>query len=286
MTGSDDEFDDFLRRRRRFGRPDDGLEPPAELDRLVLRQAREAIEAEKPHRVFRAPAWGMPVALAATLVLAFTIILHVGAPVKSRKAEVTVQTISRTMETPPAADAMAPAAPEARAVAAPEAPPLAEQSADRRAVVVDLGTSNAADPGSASASAPASASMEMARERRVERVADAARPAAAPSFASDEEAARYSQPMGASNRTAAGDTRSSTSVIIDGQRVDATSSGDLRVEPAPASAKASAPAWRRDSRTWLAEIERLRAAGDNARADAELAEYKREHRAYAGAPDR
>jgi NAD(P)-dependent dehydrogenase (short-subunit alcohol dehydrogenase family) len=35
-----------------------------------------------------------------------------------------------------------------------------------------------------------------------------------------------------------------------------------------------------------AEIERLRASGDNARADAELAEYKREHRAYAGAPDR
>jgi len=282
MTGSDEEFEDFLRRRRRFGRPDDELEPPAELDRLVLRQAREAIEAEKPHRVFRAPAWGMPVALAATLVLAFTIILHVGAPVKSRKAEVTVQTISRTIDAPAAADAMAPSAPEARAVSAAEAPLLAEQSADQGAVVVDLGTSNAAG----AESAPASASLETARERRVEKVADAARPAAAPSFVSDDEAARYSQPMGASNRTVAGDPRSSTNVIIDGQRVDATSTGDLRVEPAVASAKATAPAWRRDSKTWLAEIERLRAAGDNARADAELAEYKREHRAYAGAPDR
>lgn len=280
MTGGDEEFDDFLRRRRRFGRPDDGLEPPAELDRLVLRQAREAIEAEKPHRVFRAPAWGMPVALAATLVLAFTIILHVGGPVKPRKAEVTVQTISRTLETPAAADSMAPPAPEVRAAPAPQARPPAEQSADRGAVVVDLGTSNTADAGSAPAS------MDMARERRVEQVADAARPAAAPPFVSDDEAARYSQSMGASNRTAAGDTRSSTSVIIDGQRVDATSSGELRVEPAPTSAKATAPAWRRDSKTWLAEIERLRAAGDNARADAELAEYKREHRAYAGAPDR
>lgn len=280
MTGGDEEFDDFLRRRRRFGRPDDGLEPPAELDRLVLRQAREAIEAEKPHRVFRAPAWGMPVALAATLVLAFTIILHVGAPAKSRKAEVTVQTISRTIETPAAADAMAPAASEARAVSPSEVPLLAEQSADQGTVVVDLGASNTAE----AESAPAS--QEMARERRVEKMADAARPAAAPAFVSDDEAARYSQPMGASNRTVAGDPRSSTNVIIDGQRVDATSTGDLRVEPALASAKASAPAWRRDSKTWLAEIERLRAAGDNARADAELAEYKREHRAYAGAPDR
>ena len=35
------------------------------------------------------------------------------------------------------------------------------------------------------------------------------------------------------------------------------------------------------SKTWLAEIERLRNAGDTARADAELAEYKRQQRAYA-----
>jgi hypothetical protein len=48
----------------------------------------------------------------------------------------------------------------------------------------------------------------------------------------------------------------------------------------------AAPAWRRDSTTWLAEIERLRAAGETARADAEMAEYNRQHRAYAGAPDR
>lgn len=282
MTGSDEDFDDFLRRRRRFGRPDDGLEPPAELDRLVLRQAREAIEAEKPHRVFRAPAWGMPVALAATLVLGFTVFLHVGAPVKPRKAEVTVQTIARTIETPAAADAMAPA-PEARAVAAPAAAPLlAEQSANGGAMVVDLGASTPAE----AESAPASPSMEMARERSAAKVADIARPTAAPNFVSDDEAARYSQPMGASNRAVAGDPRSSTNVIIDGQRADVTTSGDLRVEPALASAKAPAPAWRRDSRSWLAEIERLRAAGDNARADAELAEYKREHRAYAGAPDR
>jgi len=48
-------------------------------------------------------------------------------------------------------------------------------------------------------------------------------------------------------------------------------------------AKASpAQAFRRDSKSWLAEIDRLRADGKSAQADAELAEYKRQRRAYAG----
>jgi hypothetical protein len=55
---------------------------------------------------------------------------------------------------------------------------------------------------------------------------------------------------------------------------------------APAAKSAGDPAWRRDTKSWLAEIERLRNAGDIARAEAELAEYKRQQRAYAGAPDR
>jgi hypothetical protein len=54
----------------------------------------------------------------------------------------------------------------------------------------------------------------------------------------------------------------------------------------PSAASTEGPAWRHDAKSWLAEIERLRNAGDTARADAELAEYKRQQRAYAGAPDR
>ncbi|HEY6123862.1 MAG TPA: hypothetical protein VIV63_04365, partial [Steroidobacteraceae bacterium] len=46
------------------------------------------------------------------------------------------------------------------------------------------------------------------------------------------------------------------------------------------------PAWRRDAKSWQAEIQRLRDAGDNAAAEAELAEFKRQQRAYAVAPDR
>ena len=61
------------------------------------------------------------------------------------------------------------------------------------------------------------------------------------------------------------------------------------MEPAPESRRAVAratPAWRHDTQSWLAEIDKLRAQGKSAEADAEMAEYKRQHRAYAASPDR
>jgi hypothetical protein len=236
MNGPDDEFDDFLRRRRPLFGSNDQLEPPAELDRIVLRQAREAIEAERPQRHFRAPSWGMPVALAATLVLAFTIILRVGLPTKEAASEVTVQNVSRKVEYPvPAPDA--PQMQAQRAAAAPPAPAIVAE-ADARLespVVVDLST----------------AETEKAPAPRIDKRADAARNRAPPQFVSAEEANRYSEPAAGVSASAA-----------------------------------ATPEWRRDPKTWLAEIERLREAGDVARADAELAEYKRQQRAYAGAPDR
>jgi len=162
MAGPDDEFEEFLKRRKPvFRRPDDEtFEPPAELDRVVLRQAREAIKPEEPMRVFSAPRWSMPIALAATLVLAFAVIFRAGMPQEkaSPKPEVTVQSISDRVESP--------------AVAA--APVVASES----------------------------------------------------------------------------------------------------------------PAWRRDAKSWQAEIQRLRDAGDTTRADAEYAEFKRQQRAYASSPDR
>jgi hypothetical protein len=211
------------------------LEPPAELDRIVLRQAREAIEAERPQRHFRAPHWGMPVALAATLVLAFTIILRVGLPSKEAPSEVTVQNISRKVEYPVAAPGAA--APEQQSRAAAPAILAEADARPESPVVVDLSAAEA----------------EKAPPPRMDKLADAARSRAIPEFVTAEEANRYSEPVAGIS---------------------------------PSGAAAPAPEWRRDSKTWLAEIDRLRTAGDVARADAELAEYKRQHRAYAGAPDR
>jgi hypothetical protein len=238
MGGSDDEFDDFLKRRKPvFRSPDDMFEPPAELDRVVLRHAREAIESERPLRVFRNPRWATPVALAATLLLAFTVLFYAGLPQKEALVpEVTVQNITERVDMPQA---------EAPMASAPSVVANNQRVADERsgdAVVVDL-------------NAPMSA--------RREPVAAETPPPAAPMVARASGTAAREQGMA---------TTSADSSAV------ATAS--------PSAASTEVPAWRHDAKSWLAEIERLRNAGDTARADAELAEYKRQQRAYAGAPDR
>jgi len=159
VSGPDEEFDDFLSRRKPLFRraPGDPLEPPEEVDRIVLRQAREAIEIDRPQPAFRGAHWGAPLAIAATLLVVFTVVLHVLGLPKKPIPEVTVQQVTQQMD---------------------------------------------------------------------------------------------------------------------------------QATPAPGAQAQAVPEYRRDSRSWLAQIERLRAAGKAAEADAELAEYKRKNRAYAGAPDR
>ena len=240
MTASDEEFEDFLKRRKHRFRPsDDVFEPPEELDRVVLRQAREAIETPRPLGVFRGPRWAAPVALAATLVLAVAVVFHAGMPQKHEPvAEVSVQSVAQRVDYPAAEMEMAPAAAPAPAVAANK---VAREAADASGpVVVDL-----APPAEerAIASPPPPSAPVLARN-------------------ATERAVR--------------------------ERVEADASADSAAvaKSAPAALSAEVPAWRRDTRSWLAEIERLRNAGDTARADAELAEYKRQQRAYAGAPDR
>jgi len=189
VTGRDDEFDDFLARRRKlFRSPEqDVLEPPHEVDRIVLRQAREAIETRGAPREIRGMAWGAPLALAASLLVAFTIILNVGPTKKQPVPEVTVEQVAQRRDYQPAPVVNAPMA----------------------GTAVHEVRSDAAEPA--------------ARER------DAATQTAAAGQAS---------------------------------------------------------AWRNDAGTWLAEIQRLRSEGKNAEADAEMAEFKRQHKAYAGSPDR
>jgi hypothetical protein len=55
----------------------DRSEPPEELDRIVLERARAAIHTPRAVRPIRQLRWTVPVALAATLVLTFAILLRV-----------------------------------------------------------------------------------------------------------------------------------------------------------------------------------------------------------------
>jgi hypothetical protein len=249
MNRPDDEFEDFLTRRKPiFSRSaEEPLEPPDDLDRLVLHQAREAVEGARPQRVFRGPRWGAPLAIAATLVLALTVILNVGLPGKPAPIpEVTVQSVAQRIEIP--------------AAPAPNKAERADVAQPAEAVAADSSSNTVAALGGA------------------------APPAAAPGgFVSEAEAGRY---------TRAPQSAPSTGVVVEdpvtGSRTVVTdvSPPPSEAQRAVAKADSQAPGFRGDSKRWLAEIERLRAAGQGARADAEYAEYKRQHRAYAVSPDR
>jgi hypothetical protein len=243
VSGTDDEFEDFLRRRKPvFRAPDDLFEPPAEIDRIVLRKAREAIEVAPPMRMFQGSRWAAPLALAATLVLALTVMFQVSEPQKrERVAEVTVQNTAQRVDYP-----VAPIAPTAIA-------PMAD--VDDRA-------------GAASESSEAVVQLSKSTSARGE---------VAPTLPA--EADRYSAPPPAALARSAGDSMSRESRMDVGGAASPTSS-------VPAAPAAIVPDWRRNSQTWLAEIDRLRNAGDTAQANAELEEYKRQHRALAVAPDR
>jgi hypothetical protein len=242
MSGSDPEFEEFLKRRRPLFRRDldDGLEPPAELDRVVLRQAREAIEGDRPLRVFRTPRWTAPVAIAATLVLGLSIVFKAGVPEVDKVPEVTIENVAQRVDNPSTdtADYAATARSPAEVRTAPAA------AATQGPVVVDLT--------SPIQNIPALASQ-----------ANTGAPAAAP-------------PAPALAR----------GEVARGLRAGAPLETASAPTAAAAPVSAAAPAWRNDSKSWQAEIDRLRASGDHARANAELAEFNRQHRAYAVAPDR
>ncbi len=81
MTGPeyDAELEAFLKRRSPMHRrlsDIDHAEPPLELDRVVLNRAREAIEAPG-QQLFRSSLWALPVGLAATILVAFTVVLNI-----------------------------------------------------------------------------------------------------------------------------------------------------------------------------------------------------------------
>jgi hypothetical protein len=83
MTDSehDDEFEAYLKRRVPIDqrmKTVDRLEPPPELDRIIIGKARNAIQNSPQVPLYRAPKWALPVGLAATLLMAFCIVLNLG----------------------------------------------------------------------------------------------------------------------------------------------------------------------------------------------------------------
>src|SRR5689334_18369682 len=81
MTGPDydAELEAFLKRRSPMHRrlsDIDHAEPSVELDRLVLNRAREAIDVPS-QPLFRSFRWALPIGLAASILIAFTVVLNI-----------------------------------------------------------------------------------------------------------------------------------------------------------------------------------------------------------------
>jgi hypothetical protein len=85
----DDEFEAYLKRRTPIDKRMsslDQLEPPPELDRIVIGKARKAIHGGSPFNLYHAPKWALPVGLAATILISFAVLLDLGVRAKRNDA--------------------------------------------------------------------------------------------------------------------------------------------------------------------------------------------------------
>ena len=204
MTGPEheDEFEAYLTRRlpihqRLSAR--ERLEPPAELDRLIIAKARQAIQSPSPVRVFRAPKWALPVGLAATIVISFTVLLNLGVHAVRHQEEPVVVT-NITADRP----VVLPMAPAPEIAVAPTKSSAAKRAAggSGRVVPGQAGDSSARRelakaPREIDAAAPAVADIPV--ETQSTAIADTLnRPSPAPSAGSAARAAAPPPPDAAS----------------------------------------------------------------------------------------
>ncbi len=148
----DDELEKFLAQRAVLPRAlqeREQAEPPPELDRLVLRQARAAIEPGVASKMLRRNRWFVPLTLAATIVLSFTIVLRIQ---QSGDSPYTPMS-GRVME--PAATSRAQDAPEQKAEA-PRLRQIPERTLRREIAVPQLDTAEATSADNATPAVPLS----------------------------------------------------------------------------------------------------------------------------------
>ncbi|MCU0759753.1 MAG: hypothetical protein MUF07_11250 [Steroidobacteraceae bacterium] len=178
-TDRDDEFESAVRARRRFvPRFDDAddAEPSPELDRIVLARARDATRPVVParpdtrERHWRGPRWAVPLALVATVLLSFTLVLQLD-PARNeavpapRAAAPAVATTKAAVEAasdaapvvPPAMPAPTPATQPSSAPARAVAPPvMAAAEADASMAPAEASRGTAAQARSTASAAPGS----------------------------------------------------------------------------------------------------------------------------------
>ncbi len=122
----DDEFETYLKQNRpvpKGSSAPERLEPPAGRDRVVIGDARKAIQDAPPAHLFRAPKWALPAALATAILISFAILLDLS--VRAQRAEHERQELpAKTAEAPTGARASSTAARAEHAATAAQPPPI------------------------------------------------------------------------------------------------------------------------------------------------------------------
>jgi len=313
----DDEFEAYLKRRApggSMGRPfhkgintPDRLEPPPELDRIIIGNARRAIQGATPRPLYRAPKWALPVALAATIVISFAVVFELGL---------------RTHQTAPAPEpvdtevvADAPLIEDAPALAlkAPEIPTAETNTHVASSGATQRPAGSRASTARSTAAPKANPPMKAVARLRLPAIpTDPWPPAAASNAAPATDAAQPQPDEKARTRLARVEVAESRS------RADAEPSGETapsisNVEPNPSAATpprvAYAPARppttqtpnvvtleevivtgpapshharaaHLDPATWVSEIEKLHHAGRTAEAEREIKRFREAYPAY------
>lgn len=279
---SDDEFDDALRARRRLLPPLDlhaDAEPSPELDRLVLSRAREALQLERaPERHFRGPRWAVPVAVAATVVLSFGIVMQLD-PARNDAVLATGGDTATTREAvTPEAAASSEASPST-AMLPIEAPQQAAGAARDSAPVSATAAAPTAAPAPAAPPAPAAA--------------DAPAPTPAPPPPIERRAARAEAFVADAPPASAAEAMASSATTVEAAEArPAAAAGTAPASPPPPAAAVAAAADaaatgvaataptsipRDDPQRWLAAIEQLQRRGEIEAARTELAAFRRRH---------
>ncbi len=258
MSGSehDPELEAFLKRRSPIHRrlaDFDHAEPSVELDRLVLSRAREAIDSPAQPPMFRTARWAMPVGLAATILIAFTVVLNIdrrGHPLEK---------------------------PVATAKAEHPAAPVAQLTTNRgEGATQDARSENKAPPLLASAPSghvpPLAPSAEL-KSANVPRTAASAETGAATTETESDSRASKAQQRPARNSM-------DPPLVASGSAISAvTDRAAVGAAPAPPAAP---PAYQASAESWLREINRLRAAGKTAEAERELTAFRQAYPTHPG----
>jgi hypothetical protein len=240
----DDELEKFLAQRTVLPRAlqeQENAEPSPELDRRVLERARAAVAPSTAREVMRRNRWFVPLTLAATIVLSFTIVLKIrqqsgDSPFTPMSARVITEPAGAQGETVPMEPPMRriPERALSRDVAVPQLEPAPAPAAD--AAVADAAPLSDEIEG-------APLEVEAAKERRL--------------LASAERVA----PMRSEAKAAAGAS------VANQARSDVAETPAASAPPAPPAdtsvAKTESP------QAWLERIAKLRAEGRHAQADRE-----------------